>query len=104
MGTRERAMERAMDRVDDGGQEWAIDWSSDRDVPSERIDWAASCRLALVVSIVAAAVALGLVAVVGETTAIVMVIVAATATSWFHLEQGQLTRPATVRTGALRRD
>jgi hypothetical protein len=92
MGTQERAMDWADERVSEWGE------------PVERIDWAASCRLALVVSIVAAAVALGLVAVVGETTAIVMVIVAATATSWFHLEQGQLTRPATVRAGTVRRD
>lgn len=60
----------------------------------ERIDWAASCRLALVVSIVAAAFTLALVSLVGETTAIVTVIVAATATSWFQLEQGRLTRLA----------
>ena len=58
-----------------------------------RIDWAASCRLALVVSIVAAAAALLLSAVVGETALVVTVIVAATATSWFHLEHGQLSRP-----------
>jgi hypothetical protein len=64
-----------------------------------QIDWAASCRLALVVSLVAAIAVLGLVTLVGETTAIVSVIVAATAVSWFHLEQGQLTRrhPAVVR-------
>lgn len=93
-----------------GTQEWSTEWSTEQTVGSvgsvgssgaseqtERIDWAASCRLALVVSIVAAFVAIGLVSLVGETTAIVMIIVAATATSWFHLEQGQLTRPATVR-------
>jgi hypothetical protein len=98
MGTQERAMNRA----DDGGHEWATEWSMDWDTPVERVDWAASCRLALVVSIVAALLALALVTVVGETAAIVMVIVAATATSWFHLEQGQLTRPATVRAGKFR--
>lgn len=81
MGTYERT---------DGVYEWD-------DQPTERVDWAASCRLALVVSIVAAALALVLASLIGETTAIVLVIVAATATSWFHLEQGQLTRPATVR-------
>lgn len=58
-----------------------------------RIDWAASCRLALVVSILAAAAALLLSAVVGETALVVTVIVAATAISWFHLEHGQLSRP-----------
>lgn len=80
------------------------EWSTEQTIGSigayeqtERIDWAASCRLALVVSIVAALMAIGLVSLVGETTAIVMIIVAATATSWFHLEQGQLTRPVTVR-------
>lgn len=93
-----------MNRADENGYEWATEWTMDWDTPAERVDWAASCRLALVVSIVAAIVALALVAVVGETAAIVMVIVAATATSWFHLEQGQLTRPATVRAGAIRRD
>ncbi len=75
-------------------------WSTDGDDGTERVDWAASCRLALVVSIVAALVALCVVSLVGETTSIVMVIVAATATSWFHLEQGRLTRvaqPARVR-------
>jgi hypothetical protein len=83
-----------------GNQEWMTDETTGRFGRyghAERVDWAASCRLALVVSIVAAVVALGLVSVVGETAAIVMIIVAATATSWFHLEQGQLTRPATVR-------
>lgn len=58
-----------------------------------RIDWAASCRLALVVSILAAAAALLLSTVVGETALVVTVIVAATAVSWFHLEHGQLSRP-----------
>jgi hypothetical protein len=67
--------------------------SSDRSDPGQRIDWAASCRLALVVSILAAAAALLLSAVVGETALVVTVIVAATAISWFHLEHGQLTRP-----------
>lgn len=79
--------------------EWSGEWSGDGD-GTERVDWAASCRLALVVSIVAALVALCMVSLVGETTSIVMVIVAATATSWFHLEQGRLTRvaqPARVR-------
>jgi hypothetical protein len=80
-----------------GSQEWMTEQMVDLDARAEQIDWAASCRLALVVSIVAAAVALGLVSFVGETASIVMIIVAATATSWFHLEQGQLTRPATVR-------
>ena len=59
----------------------------------QRIDWAASCRLALVVSILAAAASLLLSTVVGETALVVTVIVAATATSWFHLEHGQLSRP-----------
>ncbi len=58
-----------------------------------RVDWAASCRLALVVSILAAAAALALATVVGETALVVMVIVAASIVSWFHLESGQLTRP-----------
>ena len=58
-----------------------------------RVDWAASCRLALVVSIVAAAAALALATVVGETALVVMVIVAASIVSWFHLESGLLTRP-----------
>lgn len=75
------------------------EWSerADRNDRSDRaglrIDWAASCRLALVVSIVAAAAALLLSAVVGETALVVTVIVAATVTSWFHLEHGQLSRP-----------
>ena len=72
------------------------DWNgrADRDDRAGlRIDWAASCRLALVVSVVAAAAALLLSAVVGETALVVTVIVAATATSWFHLEHGQLSRP-----------
>lgn len=62
------------------------------------IDWAGTCRLALVVSILAAAAALLLVHLVGETTLIVSIIVAGTAASWFQLEQ----RPAV--TGAARRD
>jgi LPS O-antigen subunit length determinant protein (WzzB/FepE family) len=62
-------------------------------VDGEQVDWAASCRLALVVSILAAAIALLLSTVVNETALVVAVIVAATATSWFHLEHGQLTRP-----------
>ncbi len=66
---------------------------SDRDDRGQRIDWAASCRLALVVSILAAAAALLLSTVVGETALVVTVIVAATAISWFHLEHGQLSRP-----------
>jgi hypothetical protein len=65
----------------------------DRDDRAQRIDWAASCRLALVVSILAAAAALLLSTVVGETALVVTVIVAATAISWFHLEHGQLSRP-----------
>ena len=54
------------------------------------IDWASTCRLALVVSIVAAACALLLSHLIGETALIVSVIVAGTAASWFQLEQ----RPA----------
>jgi len=53
-------------------------------------DWAGSCRLALVVSMVAAVVALLLSRVVDETTLIVSVIVVSSAVSWFHLEH----RPA----------
>ncbi|MCB0998893.1 MAG: hypothetical protein KDB40_06300 [Acidimicrobiales bacterium] len=64
----------------------------------ERIDWAASCRLALVVSIVAALAALVLAGAIGEIAVVVSVIAVATAVSWFHLEQGQLTKrvPAVV--------
>jgi hypothetical protein len=51
------------------------------------IDWASTCRLALVVSIVAAACALLLSRLIGETALIVSVIVAGTAASWFQLEQ-----------------
>jgi putative Mn2+ efflux pump MntP len=68
-----------------------------------RVDWAASCRLALVVSILAAVAALGFSAFVGETALVVCVIVAASAVSWFHLEHGQLSRPLT-RTMPVRRD
>ncbi|MFN8020547.1 MAG: hypothetical protein U0Q03_03365 [Acidimicrobiales bacterium] len=68
------------------------------DGPEAPVDWAASCRLALAVSIVAAIAALVLAGLVGETPAIVTVIVGATAVSWFQLEQGQLSRrPAVVR-------
>ncbi|MFN6120859.1 MAG: hypothetical protein ACK5CE_14680 [Actinomycetes bacterium] len=72
--------------------------------PREEIDWAASCRLALVVSIAAAAAALLLSGVVGETVLVVAVIVAGTAASWFHLEQGRLSRPAPVRALPVRVD
>lgn len=51
------------------------------------IDWAASCRLALVVSVLAGAAALLVSHIVGETALIVSVIVAGTAASWLHLEQ-----------------
>ncbi len=65
--------------------------------PERQVDWAASCRLALVVSILAAAAALAFSALVGETALVVCVILAASAVSWFHLEHGQLTRPLPVR-------
>ncbi len=70
-----------------------------RNVPERErpIDWAASCRLALVVSILAAAAALLLSTVVGETALVVCVIVTASAISWFHLENGQLTRAIPAR-------
>jgi hypothetical protein len=51
------------------------------------IDWAGTCRLALVVSVVAGAAALLLSSIVGETALVVSVIVGGTAASWFHLEQ-----------------
>ncbi|MEX1106118.1 MAG: hypothetical protein WEB78_07970 [Ilumatobacteraceae bacterium] len=64
----------------------------------ETIDWAGTCRLALVVSILAAASALLLSRLVGETALVVSVIVAGTMVSWFQLEH----RPAVGR--AARRD
>ena len=70
-------------------------WTSDRVMMNERhdieqsasVDWAGTCRLALVVSIVAALTALALVAVLPETTIIVAIIVAGTAASWYQLER-----------------
>ncbi len=56
----------------------------------DSVDWAGTCRLALVVSVVAAFAALLLAGVMAETTLIVSIIVAATAVSWFQLER----RPA----------
>jgi putative Mn2+ efflux pump MntP len=82
--------ETTTDRFDH--DEFETDWA-DRGDREHQVDWAASCRLALVVSILAAAAALLLSAVVGETALVVTVIVAATAISWFHLEHGQLSRP-----------
>lgn len=70
---------------------------TERTERTERIDWVASCRLALVVSLVAALAALLLATFVGETAVILTVIVAGTVASWFHLEQGRLSRPAPVR-------
>ena len=61
------------------------------------IDWASTCRLALVVSIVAAACALLLSHVIGETALILSVIVAGTAASWFQLEQQHATGAAARR-------
>jgi hypothetical protein len=56
------------------------------------VDWAAMCRLALVVSVVAGAMALLLSHAIGEMTVIVSVIVIGTAASWFELEhQGRDT-------------
>ena len=62
----------------------------DDDVETDELpttDWAASCRLALVISVLAGAAALLLSHLVGETALIVSVIVAGTAASWFQLEQ-----------------
>jgi len=80
--------------------EWFSDRAPDRIERIERddqIDWVASCRLALVVSLVAAVAALLLATLVGETAVVVTVIVAGTVASWFHLEQGRLSRPVPVR-------
>jgi len=77
--------------------EWFSDRAPDRNERNDRIDWVASCRLALVVSLVAALAALLLATVVGETAVVVTVIVAGTVASWFHLEQGRLSRPLPVR-------
>ena len=51
------------------------------------VDWAGTCRLALVVSILAAFAALLLVGVLPESTIVVAVIVAGTAASWYQLER-----------------
>jgi len=77
--------------------EWFSDRAPDRNERNDQIDWVASCRLALVVSLVAALAALLLATVVGETAVVVTVIVAGTVASWFHLEQGRLSRPLPVR-------
>ena len=61
------------------------------------IDWAGSCRLALVVSVLAGAAALLVSHIVGETALIVSVIVAGTAASWLHLEQQPAAEPAARR-------
>jgi hypothetical protein len=52
----------------------------------DRIDWAAQCRLALRVSLLAMLAAALLYPFVAETTIIVSVIVAGTIASWWHLE------------------
>lgn len=62
--------------------------TDERDVTAgDVIDWAASCRLALVVSLIAGFAALTLASVVAETTIVVSVIVLGTAVSWFQLER-----------------
>jgi hypothetical protein len=61
------------------------------------IDWAASCRLALVVSVFAAIAVLALSSLVSETVLIVAVIAVGTATSWVHLDHGRLSRAVPVR-------
>lgn len=89
---------RTNDRADrQDRDEWFSDYALERTERIERIDWMASCRLALVVSLVAALAALLLSTFVGETAVILTVIVAGTVASWFHLEHGRLSRPVPVR-------
>ncbi len=66
----------------------------DDDSPlSDPNDWPANCRLALLVSMVAALAAVVLAPVLGETSIIVSIIVGATCASWFHLEHGDSAGP-----------
>ncbi|MEN9505141.1 MAG: hypothetical protein RI958_1067 [Actinomycetota bacterium] len=51
------------------------------------IDWRGHCRLALLVSMVAAVAAIVLTPVIGSTAVIVTVIVGGTCASWFLLER-----------------
>ena len=60
-------------------------------------DWAGSCRLALLVSTIAAVAALVLSRVIDETTLIVSVIVVSSAVSWFQLEHRPGPTPARLR-------
>ena len=60
-------------------------------------DWAGSCRLALLVSTIAAVAALVLSRVIDETALIVSVIVVSSAVSWFQLEHRPGPTPARMR-------
>jgi hypothetical protein len=75
-------------------------WGAD-----EPIDWPGMMRLALIVSLFAAAAAMALVDHMSETAIVLSVIVLATMASWFHLEHagrvaGHRPRPARVRRSA----
>ena len=60
-------------------------------------DWAGSCRLALLLSTIAAVAALVLSRVIDETALIVSVIVVSSAVSWIQLEHRPGPTPARMR-------
>lgn len=64
---------------------------------TDAVDWAATIRLAVVVSAFAALAALALAGHLAETTIVVGVIVVATMASWYQLEQPPAPEPARIR-------
>lgn len=71
--------------------DWADDWA-DQGHDTSAIDWVGQIKLALVLSVAATIVALGLAERVSETTLVVGVIVVSSAVAWSRVEPLQPAR------------